>query len=143
MLVKELMTSRVSGLAPKVSAQDAALYMKRACVGMLPVVADGRVIGVVTDRDIALRCCGEGRDPAATVVKDIMTTPVVQCSEGDDIDQAAELMEAHAVRRLVVTGKTQGVVGILSLDDLARKISDAQFSGRVLRRVATARNPCR
>lgn len=138
MTVKDLMTTRVESLAPNVSVQDVASYMKNQNVGILPVMANGRAIGVVTDRDIAIRCCSEGKDPRKTLVQDVMTRNVVECSGTTSIQEAADLMEKNNIRRLIVTDEKHGIVGILSLDDLAKQAGDSMLTGRVLRRVSTA-----
>jgi CBS domain-containing protein len=98
---------------------EAARRLRAANVGLLPVLDRDALVGVVTDRDIVVRVVGDGRDPAATAVGDIMTEGVVTCSEGDTVSTAAEIMVRKAVRRLVVLDRQGHLAGVVSVDDLA------------------------
>lgn len=118
--VKELMNPSVVTIEPTSSAALAARLISRHNVGALPVCGgDRRLRGVVTDRDIVLRCIAAEEDPAQTLVRDIMTRNCATVSPGDDCREASRLMAAQQVRRLPVVegGK---VVGMISLADLAR-----------------------
>jgi len=120
MLVNELMNPNVISVEPSSSASTAARLISRHNVGALPVCGeDRRLRGVVTDRDIVLRCIAAEEDPAQTPVRDIMTRSCVTVSPGDDCREASRLMAAQQVRRLPVVegGK---VVGMISLGDLAK-----------------------
>ena len=120
MEVKELMNPGVVWVEPTASAALAARLLSRHNVGALPVCgADGRLRGMVTDRDIILRCIAAEEDPAQTPVRDIMTRGCAWVEPRSDCRQATQLMAQRQVRRLPVVegGK---VVGIVSLADLAR-----------------------
>ena len=120
MEVKELMNPSVVTIEPGASAALAARLLSRHNVGALPVCgADGRLRGMVTDRDIILRCIAAEEDPAQTPVRDIMTRGCAWVEPRSDCRQATQLMAQRQVRRLPVVegGK---VVGIVSLADLAR-----------------------
>ena len=120
MEVRELMNPSVVTIEPGASAALAARLLSRHNVGALPVCgADGRLRGMVTDRDIILRCIAAEEDPAQTPVRDIMTRGCVWVEPRSDCRQATQLMAQRQVRRLpgVEGGK---VVGIVSLADLAR-----------------------
>ena len=120
MLVKELMTSGVVTVEPGSSAALAARLLSRHNVGALPVCSrEGRLRGMVTDRDIILRCIAPEDDPAQTPVRDIMSRACAYTSPDMDCLQAGALMAQHQVRRLPVVEKGR-VVGILTLSDLAR-----------------------
>ena len=120
MLVKELMTSGVVTVEPNSSAALAARLLARHNVGALPVCGpDGRLRGMVTDRDIILRCIAPEDDPAQTPVRDIMSRACAYTSPDMDCLQAGALMAQQQVRRLPVVEKGR-VVGILTLSDLAR-----------------------
>ena len=120
MLVKELMTSGVVTVEPGSSAALAARLLSRHNVGALPVCSrDGRLRGMVTDRDIILRCIAPEDDPAQTPVRDIMSRACAYTSPDMDCLQAGALMAQQQVRRLPVVEKGR-VVGILALSDLAR-----------------------
>lgn len=120
MEVRELMNPSVVTIEPGASAALAARLLSRHNVGALPVCgADGRLRGMVTDRDIILRCIAAEEDPAQTPVRDIMTRGCAWVEPRSDCRQATQLMAQRQVRRLPVVegGK---VVGIVSLADLAR-----------------------
>ena len=120
MQVRDLMNPNVVTVEPGSSAALAARLISRHNVGSLPVCGeDRRLRGVVTDRDIVLRCVAAEEDPAQTPVRDIMSRGCATVSPGADCREATRLMSAHQVRRLPVVegGK---VVGMISLSDLAR-----------------------
>ena len=119
MNVKDVMTASVVAVGAGESAALAARLLSRRNVGALPVCGDrGRLVGMVTDRDIAVRCVAADRDPRATAVGEIMTRRVVSVEPETDARAAAQLMRAEQVRRLPVTSRGK-VVGMVSLADLA------------------------
>jgi CBS domain-containing protein len=132
--VKEIMTTAVETLHPAETVGQAARKMKVFDFGSLPVVEDGTVIGALTDRDITLRVTAEGRDPAATLVRDVMTPDVICAGENEDVQQAAELMERHQVRRLPVVDRQKRLVGMISIGKVAQA-EDDRLAGRVLKGV--------
>src|SRR5437867_2410224 len=115
MKVNEVMTRNVVTIDLQASVTEAARRMRGLDVGPLPVTEEGRLVGMLTDRDIAVRGTAEGRDPRATPVGDVMTRDVVCCFEDDDVLQAARAMAQYRKRRLVVVDASGRVVGILSL----------------------------
>ena len=120
MVVKDLMNSSVVSVEPTSSAATAARLISRHNVGALPVCGeDRRLRGMVTDRDIVLRCIAAEEDPAQTPVREVMTRGCYTVGPEDDCRQATRLMAARQVRRLPVVegGK---LVGMLSLGDLSR-----------------------
>ena len=120
MEVRDLMNASVVSVEPTSSAALAARLISRHNVGALPVCSeDKRLRGMITDRDIVLRCVAAEEDPAQTMVRDIMTRNCATVSPGDDCREATRLMAAQQVRRLPVVegGK---VVGMISLGDLAK-----------------------
>ena len=120
MQVKDLMTSGVVSVEPGASAALAARLISRHNVGALPVCGPGgRLRGMVTDRDIVLRCVAPEEDPAQTPVRDIMTRCCASVGPEEDCRTAALLMSKQQVRRLPVVENGR-VVGMLSLSDLAR-----------------------
>lgn len=120
MLVKDLMNPSVVTIEPGASAALAARLISRHNVGVLPVCSSDRKLrGMVTDRDIVLRCVAAEEDPAQTPVRDIMTRRCTAVSPGDDCRAAARIMSERQVRRLPVVENGK-LVGMLSLGDLAR-----------------------
>jgi CBS domain-containing protein len=119
MKVRQVMTTDVITVEPEATLTEAARRMRGLDVGPLPVADGGRLVGMLTDRDIAVRATAEGRDPRNTRVSDVMTRDVVCCFEDDDVLQAARAMAQYRKRRLVVVDAAGRVVGIVSLGDLA------------------------
>lgn len=120
MKVQEIMSKNVVYLKPEESVADAASVLARHHIGMLPVCSsDGKICGIVTDRDIVLRCIACESSPAETSLREIMTRGIVSVSPDADVREAIQNMSSQQVRRLPVVEANQ-VVGILSLSDLAR-----------------------
>jgi CBS domain-containing protein len=120
MLVKFIMTLDVEWVSDDTSIQEAARLMKTLDVGSIPVRrADGEIVGMLTDRDLAIRAAAEGLDPITTKVRDVMTVDVVYCYEDQDVQDAVRLMEGLQLRRLLVLNRDNQLAGILSLGDLA------------------------
>ena len=106
---------------PGDTAERAALLLARCNVGMLPVVdGEGRLRGVVTDRDIVVRCVAAGEDPRQTPVREVMTRSVATVSPTEDAAEAARKMRREQVRRLPVSDGKR-ILGVVSLGDLARR----------------------
>ena len=120
MTVQDLMNPKVVTVEPGASAALAARLLSRYNVGSLPVCTqDKHLRGIVTDRDIVLRCVAAEEDPAQTPVRDIMSRACTTLSPNDDIHKAAVTMARHQVRRLPVVERGK-LVGIVSLGDLAK-----------------------
>lgn len=120
MKVRQIMTDHVVTVGQREPVAHAARLMKRGNLGALPVCDDeGRLRGIVTDRDIVTRCIAADDDPGDTPVREIMSRGIVTCGAEDDADELARTMSARQVRRVPVTegGK---VIGMVSLGDLAR-----------------------
>jgi CBS domain-containing protein len=134
MLVKEVMSARLETIAPTTTVKECASTMDQLGVGALPVWEDGQPIGVITDRDICCRVVGVGKDPARTSARAVMTRVVSSCFDDQDCTEAARLMREKGVRRLTVLNRENAMVGVLSIDDLARCSHD--LAGEVLEAVA-------
>jgi len=120
MKISDVMTTDVETVSADQTAQDAAKFMLRAEAGSIPVCDGDKVIGMITDRDIAVRGVAEGRGPE-TPVRDLMTEGVVCAREGDDVREIAAQMSDAQVRRLPVLDMDDRLVGIVSLGDLSRE----------------------
>ncbi|MBQ3256841.1 MAG: CBS domain-containing protein [Oscillospiraceae bacterium] len=121
MNIQSIMTENVRSIHPDEPITAAARLLKRDNIGCLPVCDDsGHVAGMVTDRDIALRCVAAGLDPSQTTVSQIMTAGVYTLSPTDSVDAAAETMRKAQVRRIPVTDKGR-LCGIVSLGDLTAR----------------------
>ena len=118
MKVSEAMTRDVRVASPDQTIQDAARLMAEVDTGVLPVGEDDRLVGMITDRDIAVRGVAEGKGPQTTI-REVMTEHVHYCFEDEDTDEVAQKMADSQVRRLPVLNRDKRLVGILSLGDLA------------------------
>jgi CBS domain-containing protein len=132
--IKEVMTRDVRACEPNATVADAAKVMAQEDVGPVPIVEDGRLVGIVTDRDIVVRVVAEGRDPNATTVKEIASTDLVTVSPGDDLDEALKLLAERQVRRLPVV-EGDRLVGIVAQADVARLGKDKQ-TGEVVEEIS-------
>lgn len=138
MYVADCMTQGVEVVSPKLTLQEAARIMREAETGALPVGRDGRLIGMITDRDIAVRAIADGRGPE-TRVMDVMTPEVCCCFDDDHLDTAAAIMADNQVRRLPVLRRDDcRLVGIISLGDLSQAADDEDGlrSGEALSAIA-------
>jgi len=121
MKVHDIMSSDVQLVTPDDTIQAAAQKMAEADVGFLPVGENDKLVGMVTDRDIALRAVARGKNPASTRVREIMTDKVLYCLEDEDVEEAADTMSNLKIRRLPIVDDDKRLVGILSLGDIAFK----------------------
>ena len=117
-----VMTRDVQTLNPTDTLQQAAKLMESLDVGSLPVCDGGRVVGMLTDRDITVRATALGL-AASTTVEAVMSNDVVCCQEDDDIEQLQQVMSESQVRRVPILGRDDNLVGIVSLGDLALRQS--------------------
>ena len=120
MKVSEVMTREVQTIQPDQPVQEAASFMLSADAGSIPVTEGERLIGMITDRDIAVRGVAKGRGPD-TPVRDLMSNDVICARIDDDCDDVANKMSEAQVRRLPVIDEQQKLCGIVSLGDLARE----------------------
>jgi CBS domain-containing protein len=136
MKVSDIMTREVEVLSPEATLQDAARRMKELDVGSLPVCDGERLVGMLTDRDIVVRAVAEARDGRETRVRDVMSAEVRYVFEDQDVDEGAELMEEHQIRRLPALDRNKRLVGIISIGDIAVRTSDDALSGAALEGVS-------
>jgi CBS domain-containing protein len=132
MRVSEAMTRDVRIARPDQSIREAATVMAEIDAGALPVGEQDRLIGVITDRDIAVRAVAQGKAPT-TMVRDVMSQEVLYCFDDQDLDDVAKNMGNVKVRRLPVVNRDKRLVGILSLGDLVRNEGAKIAAGTVSR----------
>ena len=136
MKVKEVMTRTVELVQPNDSLMLAAQKMRDWDIGFLPVYEGDELIGVVTDRDIAVRAIAGGMNPDAILGREIVTSPVVYCFEDQSVEDAARLMSQNQIRRLVILDRNNNQpVGVVSLGDLSGILNE-KTSGKVLQSVS-------
>ena len=123
--LKDLMSRDVQVISPDMSIQDAARKMRDGDFGMMPVGENDRMIGTLSDRDIAIRAVADGMD-ADTKVRDVMSEGIAWAYEDDSVEQAAKIMSEWQVRRLPVVDRDKRLVGIVALGDFAVESSDIQ-----------------
>lgn len=119
MFVREAMTERALWIAPDITLTEAARTMRDENIGCLPIGENDRLIGMITDRDLACRAVAEGADPAKTRVRDVMTRGIAYCLEGDDLGATIQRMEEKRIHHMPVLSAQKRIIGILSLSDLA------------------------
>ncbi len=118
--IRDLMTSKVETVGPDHTAKDAAAFMLSADTGSIPVCQDDKVIGMITDRDIAVRGIAAGKGPDCSV-RDLMSSDVTCARDTDDVHTVAHQMSRAQVRRLPVLDADDRLVGMVSLGDLSRE----------------------
>jgi CBS domain-containing protein len=132
--IKEVMTSDVKSCESGTTVAEVAKVMAKEDVGPVPVVEEGRLTGIVTDRDIVVRVVAEGRDPSSTRVGDIASRDLVTVSPDDDLDTALKQLAQNQVRRIPVV-EAGRLVGIVAQADIARLGSDAK-TGEVVEEIS-------
>ena len=135
MKVKEAMHKGAVWVYPDTSIRDVARMMREEDIGAIPVGADDRLIGMVTDRDIACRAVADGRDPNTLCARDVMTEAILYCKAEEEVEDAIRIMEAGEVRRLPVVNDKKRLVGILALGDICAGASH-EISGAAIKAVA-------
>lgn len=139
MRIQDIMTKDPSCVTPDATVREAAQLMSREDVGIVPVVdgqSDKRLVGVVTDRDITIRCVAEGKDGSCRV-RDVMSTDdLATCSESDDVDAVMQAMRTEKVRRIPIVDERGSLVGIVSQADVVRKARDGQSAEKTVERIS-------
>jgi CBS domain-containing protein len=136
MQVKEIMSHEVEVIHADTSLRAAAEKMKTLGVGMLPVRDGDRLVGMLTDRDIAARAIAAGMDPSKTEVKEVLTPDVIYCFDDQDVGEAAKLMQEKQIRRLLVLNREKRLTGIVSMADLAVQTGSDKLAGETIKRVS-------
>ncbi|GGD11287.1 CBS domain-containing protein [Aquisalinus flavus] len=135
MLVKDAMTAGIRIAEPDELLPHAAKKMRTQNIGALPVVEGGRLVGMITDRDIAVRAVGSHKDIPVTKVKEIMSEECIWCAENAQLEDAIRIMEQNQVRRLPVMNDDHRIVGMLSIEDIAL-FAPVSLVGEVMKAVA-------
>jgi CBS-domain-containing membrane protein len=133
--VQDMMSSNVSWVQTSDTIQKAAQIMQSLNVGSVPVCENKRVVGICTDRDIALKAVAQGKS-ASTPVTECMSTQVVTCTPDTDAHEAADLMARHQIRRLPVCDASGNLVGMCAIGDLATVDIHVNEAGDALSRIS-------
>ncbi|MEO8102157.1 MAG: CBS domain-containing protein [Betaproteobacteria bacterium] len=133
--LKDLMSRNVQLIGPDETIRDAAQQMLKGNFGMLPVTENDRMIGSISDRDIAIRAVAGGKD-CTTKVRDVMSEGIIWAYEDASVADAAKLMSDHQVRRLPVVNADKQLVGIVALGDFAVVNADIAMAGEALAEIS-------
>lgn len=136
MQVRECMTSDVRIINPDMTLREAAGLMREQDTGFLPVGENDRLVGTLTDRDIAIRAVCEGKDPNSTKVRETMSEHIVYCFDDQDTAEAAQIMADRQIRRLAVLNHDKRLVGVVSLGDIADRAHDETAAEQALEGVS-------
>jgi CBS domain-containing protein len=136
---KDVMTANPTCCTPDDGVTRIAKFMKTENVGSLPICEDRdtkKLVGIVTDRDLALEVIAAAKDPNSVKARDVMTRDPITCSPEDDLQLALDRMEAHQIRRIPVTDSTGRLVGIIAQADVARRVDDPEKIAELVEEVS-------
>jgi CBS domain-containing protein len=136
MQVKDIMSKQVQTVSPTASLAYAAQLMKSENIGLLPIIENGKALGVVTDRDLVVRALADNVEMDKATVKDVMTKHPVGLNEVEELEHAFELMENQHIGRLLVYNNDGVITGVLSASDLAIAIEGGFRSGQLAKVLA-------
>lgn len=136
----DIMTKDLVYSLPGDMVSDVAKLMKDEDIGPVLIVDDShdgkRLVGIVTDRDLAIKVVGEGRDPKSTRVEDVMTGSLVTCRADDDVENAMRAMAQNQLRRIPVVDDNGQLVGIISQADVATRLNEPQSTAEVVKEIS-------
>jgi CBS domain-containing protein len=135
----DLMTKNPVCALPDDTVASVAQLMKERDIGPVPIVEDKiskKLLGIVTDRDLAIKVVAEGRDPKTTTVKEVMTKDVVTCHENDNIRSTLDAMSKHQLRRILVVDADNMLVGIIAQADIATRMNEPEKTGEVVKEIS-------
>ena len=137
----EVMTKNPVCCLPTDMVAKAAQLMKSENIGSIPVIENEqteKLVGIVTDRDLALRIIAEGRDAKSTKVEAVMTRKVVSCLAGDDLQKALDAMAEHQLRRIPVVDNDNKVLGIIAQADVATRVDQPEKTAEMVKEISQA-----
>jgi CBS domain-containing protein len=132
------MSRDVECIEPTSTISSAAEKMRGLDIGFLPVCEGDRVVGTVTDRDIAVRSVAQGRDPRTAPVSEIMTPEAFHCYNDDDVEDVGRCMQEKEVRRMLILDREGNLVGVVSLGDIAKSDGEKTLAGETLGEITEA-----
>lgn len=135
MRVKDMMHRGAEYVAPDATLEQVTRKMRDHDVGAIPVCEGGKPIGIVTDRDVAIRAFANGKDISKLTAKDVMSKKVISCRDTEAAEDAVRIMEKNKVRRLPVLDEAQKLVGMVSLGDISHALSEDR-TGEVTKAVS-------
>jgi CBS domain-containing protein len=135
----DVMTRNPVYARPDDTVASVARLMKENDIGPVPIVDDNsskRLVGIVTDRDLAIKVVAAGRDPQTTPVKEVMTTNVITCRNDDDIETALDAMSTQQLRRIPVVDDRNMLLGIIAQADIATRMDSPEKTGEVVKEIS-------
>jgi CBS domain-containing protein len=138
---RDIMTQDLVYCWPDDPVSKAAQLMKKEDIGPVLIVDNEKartLVGIVTDRDLALKIVGEGRDPQKTKVEEVMTRKLVTCHADDNVDNAIKAMAQYQLRRIPVVDDNNKLVGIISQADVATRVDEPEKTGEVVKEISQA-----
>lgn len=139
MKAREIMTRDPRTTTPEANLQEVARLMKQENVGLIPVVGDGdskKLVGVITDRDIAIRVVADGRDAKSTPVREAMSGAPRTCGQDDSVDDVMDLMGKEQLRRVPIVDERGTLVGIVAQADIVLQAKDGVKSERTIEKIS-------
>jgi len=132
MRIQDVLNENVQFVEPDTKLEKVAKLMKEHDCGSIPVAEDDKLIGMITDRDIVIRCVAESGDPESMTAMDCMSAGMLYCFDTDEVEDVIRNMGEEAVRRMPVVNKDKQLVGIVSLGDLSAACKDKSKAGETL-----------
>jgi len=136
---RDVMTKDLVYASPQDTVSHVAQLMKREDIGPVLIVDNEeskRLVGIVTDRDLALKVVAEGRDPQTTYVEEVMTRKLITCRPDDDIENAMKAMAQYQLRRIPVVEDDNRLVGIISQADVATRVDEPEKTAEVVKEIS-------
>ena len=135
MKVRDMMHKGVTCVSPDTAIDAVAKKMRELDVGAIPIAANGNLVGMITDRDITIRCVAGNEAMSKIKAKDVMTSGVVYCRDNEDVEDAVRIMEGKQIRRLPVLDEAMRMVGMVSLGDVSHALP-RDITGEVAKAVS-------
>ena len=136
---RDVMTEDLVFCTPGDAVSEVAKMMKREDIGPVLIVDSARsktLVGIVTDRDLAIKVVGEGRDPQKTRVEDVMTRKLITCHADDNVENAMKAMAQYQLRRIPVVNENMKLVGIISQADVATRVDEPERTAEVVKEIS-------
>jgi len=135
----DVMTKNPVCSLPNDGVAKVAGLMKSKDIGSVPIIENEqtkKLVGMVTDRDLALRIVANGRDPKSTTAEDVMTRKVVTCQADDKLQKALDAMSEHQLRRIPVVDNNNGIVGIIAQADVATRVDQPEKTAELVKDIS-------
>ncbi len=136
---ESVMTKNPTCCQPTDTVMKVAQWMKRENIGSIPVIEDDKMrklIGIVTDRDLALKVVGQGSDPKTIQVGSVMTHKLVTCRPEDDLQKAVNLMSEHQLRRIPIVDNDNKILGIIAQADVATRVNQPEKTAEMVKDIS-------